>query len=78
MSQQEFGKLLGKPLSVISRLEDPDYGKVTIQTLVDIAAKLDVVLSVQFVSRRTYRRLMELISSEPSRPGHQPSKEADR
>jgi hypothetical protein len=78
MSQQEFGKLLGKPQSVVSRLEELHYGKVTIQTLLDIAAKLDVVLAVQFVSRRTYRQLMDLVSSEPLRPGHQTSKGADR
>ncbi|MEX2166220.1 MAG: helix-turn-helix transcriptional regulator [Methyloceanibacter sp.] len=49
-SQAAFGRLLGKPQSVVSRLEDPDYGQVTLQTLLDIASKLDVALIVRFVS----------------------------
>ena len=40
MSQQEFGQLLGKPQPVVSRLQNPDYGKYSLQTLLDIASKL--------------------------------------
>jgi transcriptional regulator with XRE-family HTH domain len=75
MSQEEFGKLLGKPQSVISRLEDPNYGKVTLQTLLEIAAKLDVALAVQFVSHATYQRLMELVASAPLGSGQESNKE---
>ena len=28
MSQQEFGQLLGKPQPIVSRLQNPDYGKI--------------------------------------------------
>lgn len=49
-SQDQFAGKTGKPQSVISRLENTEYGKVTVQTLLDIATSLDVALLVRFVS----------------------------
>ena len=48
MSQKDFGRLIGKPQSVVSRLENEDHGRVSLQTLIDIAEKLDIALVVRF------------------------------
>lgn len=48
MSQAEFAIKTGKKQSTISRLESTEYGKVSVQTLLDIASALDVALIVRF------------------------------
>src|SRR2546429_9880473 len=55
-SQSEFGELIDKRQTVVSRLEDPKYGKWTLQTLFDIAAKLNVAVIVRFVDIPTFLR----------------------
>lgn len=68
-SQVEFGRVLGQSQSVISeRLESPAYGKWNLQTLLDIAAKLDVALIVQFVDWPTFLKFTHEISDETVRP----------
>ena len=50
-SQEKLGqKLGGEPQSTISRLENPDYGRFTIGTLLRVADAFDVALMVRFVS----------------------------
>ena len=53
-SQKEFGRLIEKPQNVVSRIEDENYGKLSLQTLIGIANKLDVALIVQFVDYPTF------------------------
>ena len=55
-SQGAFAGELGKPQSVVSRLEDPTYGKVTIQTLLEVAGAFDVALQVRFVGYSQFLR----------------------
>ncbi|MEQ8377408.1 helix-turn-helix domain-containing protein [Parvibaculum sp.] len=50
MQQGELAKLMGRPQSVVSRFENPDYGKLTLSSLFEIAAAMDVALLVKFVS----------------------------
>ena len=50
LSQAEFAIKIGKTQSVVSRLEDTEYGAVTVSTLLDVAKELDIALLVQFCS----------------------------
>lgn len=44
---------IGKPQSVISRIENPDYGRLTLRTLFEVAEAFDVALLVRFVDHET-------------------------
>ena len=48
-SQQKAATELGKTQSGYSRLESPAYGKLTVQTLLEIARGFDVGLLIKFV-----------------------------
>lgn len=50
LNQTDFANKIGKKQSMISRLEDTEYGRVTVQTLLDVACALDVALVVKFAS----------------------------
>lgn len=49
-TQEEFAERLGTYQSAVSRLEDPMYGKHTLETLVKVADVFDCALSVRLVS----------------------------
>jgi transcriptional regulator with XRE-family HTH domain len=63
-SQDDLGRATGKPQSAISRVEDPDYGKLTLQTLFDLAKAYDVPLLVQFVEWGDWLARMNDASTE--------------
>jgi transcriptional regulator with XRE-family HTH domain len=48
MDQGAFGKLVGMKQTAISRLENPDYGNLSVNTLKRIAKALDLGLIVRF------------------------------
>jgi transcriptional regulator with XRE-family HTH domain len=48
LNQSDFGGLIGKPQSVVSRLEDTEYGGVNVNTLIQIANRLRIGLVIRF------------------------------
>ena len=67
-SQSEFGNLIGRRQTVVSRLEDPNYGKWTLQTLFAVARKLNVAVVVRFVDFPTFLTFTEDMSENASDP----------
>lgn len=67
-TQKEFAKLIGTTQSVISRLENPEYGKVTIQTLLEIASKLDIALIVRFANYAEFLVATDDFSEQALKP----------
>jgi transcriptional regulator with XRE-family HTH domain len=49
LTQSQMALVLGKPQSVISRLESPGYGRYSLGTLLDLAERFDVGLLAEFV-----------------------------
>jgi hypothetical protein len=77
-SQSAFGKEIGKPQSVISRLESEGYGNVTVRTLIEIAAKLNIALVVRFVSVPAFLRSTSDYSAAAIAPEEYSSDAMDR
>jgi transcriptional regulator with XRE-family HTH domain len=68
LTQSEFGDRIGKPQSVISRLEKQADRQISIQTLIDIAKKLDIAIIIRFVDFPTFLRYTEDYSDEALTP----------
>jgi len=49
LTQRQLGVLAGMAQTWVSKLEDPNYGKLTISTLLKLASAFDVGLHVDFV-----------------------------
>ncbi len=67
-SQADFGSVLDKPQSVVSRLEDPAYGKWTLQSLFDVASKLNLLVIVRFVDPETFIRITDELGEDAQAP----------
>ena len=67
-SQEEFGVIVGKPQNVVSRFEDPYYGKWTLTSLLEIASKLDRAVIVRFVDYPTFLKFTQDQSEEAAAP----------
>lgn len=50
LSQADLGRKAGKAQSAVARLENPDYGRFSLSTLLGLASAFDVALLVRFVS----------------------------
>jgi transcriptional regulator with XRE-family HTH domain len=68
LTQAEFAERTQKKQSTISRLESTQYGKVRVQTLLDIASSMDVALLVQFVSYPEFLRRTSDMSEAALQP----------
>jgi transcriptional regulator with XRE-family HTH domain len=64
-TQAQFGKRIGVSQSMVSeRLEDETYGKLTTQTLIDVAKKLKRYLVIKFVDLPTFLQETEDLSPD--------------
>ena len=63
-TQADLGEASKKPRNVITRLENPNYGKLTLKTLFEIASGCDVALLVKFVPFSRLLKEYEDVSSE--------------
>ena len=68
LTQKGFADAIGTTQSVVSRLENPDYGKVTVQTLLDIAIARDVALVVRFVDYPTFFGFADRMAEDDLQP----------
>jgi transcriptional regulator with XRE-family HTH domain len=48
--QKDLAKRLGTTQAVVSRLEDPSYGRITFKTMIELAKVFDVAPMIKFVS----------------------------
>jgi transcriptional regulator with XRE-family HTH domain len=58
-TQAEFGRLIKKTQSVVSRLEDPSHGRITIKTLLEIAKALDMAVIANIVDMDTFLKFSD-------------------
>jgi transcriptional regulator with XRE-family HTH domain len=63
MTQKQLGHAIGKAQTWISVLEDPEYGKMSVATLLSLAEAFDIDLEIKF--RPFSRALRELTNQGP-------------
>jgi hypothetical protein len=67
-SQKDFGERIHKPQSVVSRLEKQADRHISIQTLIDIAERLDIAVIIRFVDFVTFLRYTDDYSESAIKP----------
>lgn len=77
MSQERMGELLGMPQSVISRLENPTYGKWTLSTIFTVASKLNKAVIVRFIDVETFARFSNNVGDDAQNPASIDDKSID-
>lgn len=75
LSQEELGERAEMTQSVIARLENPEYGKFSLTTLIKLASAFDVALLVRFVS---FSELLRRTSDLSPKGLNAPSFDEDR
>jgi transcriptional regulator with XRE-family HTH domain len=63
-AQKKLAETMEKPQSVVSRLEDPDYGKLSVQSLLEVASAFDVALLIQYISYPEFLRCTRDVSPQ--------------
>jgi transcriptional regulator with XRE-family HTH domain len=66
-TQAELGERAGKPQNVISRFENPDYGKMSLQSLFDLAAAFDLPV---WIDMPEWKDWFALINDVPNQETH--------
>jgi transcriptional regulator with XRE-family HTH domain len=61
MTQSQLGKAIGMAQTWVSKLEDPDYGKMTVATLLRLAGAFDADLEIKF---RPFSRTLDLLPTQ--------------
>lgn len=75
-SQTELGRHMGgKPQSVVSRIEDPDYGKLSLTTMFEVAEAFDLPLWIDIPEWEEWLRRMRDVEATRL---HRQSFDADR
>jgi hypothetical protein len=68
LSQGDFGRVIYKPQTIVSRLENPAYSGWSLRTFFEIASRLDIAVFARFVSFTTFLKLTDDMSDEALHP----------
>jgi transcriptional regulator with XRE-family HTH domain len=61
MTQKDLGEAIGMAQTWVSMLENPDYGKVTVATLLRLAEAFDIDVEIKF---RPFSRALETLPEQ--------------